>query len=157
MNMNRILYAADCLDVLNDENELPTESVDLIYLDPPFNSNSDYNLPVKSRGKGLAPVEAFADTWEWTSDDGRRLEEMESDPGARSLAAIVRFAQEVEGPRPPRQAQPRRLSYQYVTAPVGHAPRAETSGKHLSALRPDRQPLSQIGYGCCVWQKEFSQ
>ena len=107
--MNRILYAADCLDVLNDEDELPSESIDLIYLDPPFNSNSNYNLPFKGRDKSLKPVEAFKDTWEWTADDGGRLEEMESDPRTRSLAAIVRFAQEVEGYG--RRAKPSLAAY----------------------------------------------
>ncbi len=38
--VNRLLYADDCLNVLKDELALPTGSVDLIYLDPPFNSNS---------------------------------------------------------------------------------------------------------------------
>ena len=103
--MNRILYAADCLDVLNDENELPDQSIDLIYLDPPFNSNSNYNLPFKGRDKSLKPVEAFKDTWEWTADDGGRLEQMETDPRTRSLAAIVKFAQEVEGFRVGRRGR----------------------------------------------------
>ncbi len=97
--MNRILYAADCLGILNDADELPSESIDLIYLDPPFNSNSNYNLPFKGRDKSLKPVEAFTDTWEWTADDNARLEEMERDPRTRALAAIVKFAQEVEGVR----------------------------------------------------------
>ena len=61
--MNRTLYAADCLNVLNDADELPSESIDLIYLDPPFNSNSNYNLPFKGRDKSLKPGEAFKDTW----------------------------------------------------------------------------------------------
>ena len=94
--MNRILYAADCLDILNDEAELPNESVDLIYLDPPFNSNSNYNLPFRRRDKSLRPVRAFKDTWEWTAEDDGRLAAMEDDPRTRALAGIVRFAQEVE-------------------------------------------------------------
>ena len=63
--MNRVLYAADCLDILNDATKLPTGCIKLIYLDPPFNSNSTYNLPFKSRDPGLKPVEAFEDTWRW--------------------------------------------------------------------------------------------
>ena len=43
---NRILNADDCLNVLNDEIALPSGSVDLIYLDPSFNSKSIYNLPI---------------------------------------------------------------------------------------------------------------
>ena len=95
--MNRILYADDCLDILNDPDKLPSESIDLIYLDPPFNSNSVYNLPFKSRDRSLKPVEAFKDTWRWDFDDERRLGELERNPQTRSLATIVRFAQEIEG------------------------------------------------------------
>ena len=109
--MNRTLYAADCLDVLNDENELPSESIDLIYLDPPFNSNSNYNLPFKGRDKSLKPVAAFKDTWEWTADDGRRLDDMERDPRTRSLATIVKFAQEVERFRGGRSRKPSLAAY----------------------------------------------
>ena len=50
-DMNRILFADDCLDVLRDEVALPGQSVDLIYLDPPFNSNSRYNLPFRGKYK----------------------------------------------------------------------------------------------------------
>ena len=109
--MNRILYAADCLGILNDADELPSESIDLIYLDPPFNSNSNYNLPFKGRDKSLKPVEAFKDTWEWTADDHARLERMESDPRTRALAAIVKFAQEVEQVRIRGRAKPSLAAY----------------------------------------------
>ena len=97
--MNRILYASDCLNVLHDRDALPDESVDLIYLDPPFNSNSQYNLPVKGKYKSAGPVEAFSDTWTWTDRDTERLYELESDPRTRSLANIVRFAQSTEQSR----------------------------------------------------------
>ncbi len=109
--MNRILYAADCLDILNDEAELPSESIDLIYLDPPFNSNSNYNLPFKGRDKSLKPVEAFKDTWEWTADDNGRLDDMERDPRKRSLATIVKFAGEVEQVRGGRSKKPSLAAY----------------------------------------------
>ena len=95
--MNRILYAADCLAVLDNADELPDESVDLIYLDPPFNSNSNYNLPFRGRDKSLKPVEAFKDTWEWQPEDSGRLEALEADPRTRSLATIIKFAEGVEG------------------------------------------------------------
>ena len=66
MLKNRTLYARDCLDVLTDEQALPDKSVDLIYLDPPFNSKSTYNLPFKGQyGKDKKPVMAFNDTWSW--------------------------------------------------------------------------------------------
>ena len=97
--MHRTLYASDCLDILNDEEKLPSGSVDLIYLDPPFNSNSTYNLPFKSRDRSLKPVEAFEDTWRWKSEDDGRLRDIERNPRTRALATVVKFAQEVEGIR----------------------------------------------------------
>ena len=47
-DIQRILYSDDCL---NDELALPTVSVDLIYLDPPFNSKSIYNLPFAGKDR----------------------------------------------------------------------------------------------------------
>lgn len=94
--MNRILYADDCLNVLNDEMALPDESIDLIYLDPPFNSNSKYNLPFKGKDKSFKPAEAFNDVWRWSDRDAELLDEMNRDPRTRSLATIVRFAQDIE-------------------------------------------------------------
>lgn len=62
----RDLYWGDNLGVLRDH--IPSESVDLIYLDPPFNSNRNYNVLFKEQGKveSEAQIEAFTDTWKWT-------------------------------------------------------------------------------------------
>ncbi len=46
--MTNRLYYGDNLDVLRDRDAFPSESVDLIYLDPPFNSNASYNILFKS-------------------------------------------------------------------------------------------------------------
>ena len=60
--MNR-LYYGDCLDVML--NQLPAASVDLIYLDPPFNSNRQYNAIYRDEtGRPLPDqIEAFCDLW----------------------------------------------------------------------------------------------
>ena len=65
--MTNKLYYGDNLEVLRDEKAFPDESVDLIYLDPPFNSNAGYNVLFKSAsGAGAdASIEAFDDTWTW--------------------------------------------------------------------------------------------
>ena len=97
--MNRTLFAADCLDVLNDSDALLDASVDLIYLDPPFNSNSKYNLPFKGRDKTHKPVEAFVDIWKWSDKDAETLDELNRDPRTRSLATIIQFSLEIESTR----------------------------------------------------------
>ncbi|HLL79278.1 MAG TPA: DNA methyltransferase [Ktedonobacteraceae bacterium] len=59
------LYYGDNLKVLREY--IPSESVDLIYLDPPFNSNRNYNVLFKdeSGSDSEAQITAFEDTWHW--------------------------------------------------------------------------------------------
>jgi len=96
-DLNRQLYAYDNLNVLNDELALPADSVDLIYLDPPFNSNSTYNLPFKKLGKDVAAVAAFQDTWTWSETEEAHLARLDERLDTRVLADIVRVAQRIEG------------------------------------------------------------
>ena len=65
--MTNRLYYGDNLEVLRDTSQFPDACVDLIYLDPPFNSNAGYNVLFKSAsGAGAdASIEAFDDTWTW--------------------------------------------------------------------------------------------
>jgi len=60
------LYYGDNLSVLRES--INDASVDLIYLDPPFNSNASYNVLFKgpSGNESAAQIEAFDDTWHWT-------------------------------------------------------------------------------------------
>jgi site-specific DNA-methyltransferase (adenine-specific) len=59
------LFYGDNLPVMRDH--IPDESVDLIYLDPPFNSNRSYNVLFKneSGSKAEAQIQAFDDAWHW--------------------------------------------------------------------------------------------
>ena len=62
--MNR-LYFGDNLDILREH--IQDESIDLIYLDPPFNSKRDYNILFKTpKGhQSDAQITAFEDNWHW--------------------------------------------------------------------------------------------
>ena len=65
--MNNRLYYGDNLDILRNREYFPDECVDLIYLDPPFNSNRDHNVLFKSESgtDSEAQITAFEDTWHW--------------------------------------------------------------------------------------------
>ncbi|MER8751199.1 DNA methyltransferase [Mesorhizobium sp. M1050] len=71
------LHFGDNLDVLR---AMPAESVDLIYLDPPFNSNANYNVLYGTvrGGASKAQSHTFEDTWRWGRDAQRALDETAS-------------------------------------------------------------------------------
>lgn len=70
------LYFGDNLEVLR--NNISNESVDLIYLDPPFNSKRDYNLLFKTaKGNNSdASLTAFEDSWHWGHQAEREFDEL---------------------------------------------------------------------------------
>lgn len=65
-----VLYYGDNLVWLRKHDKFPSESIDLIYLDPPFNSNADYNVIFSepSGEESQAQLRAFGDTWKWDSE-----------------------------------------------------------------------------------------
>ena len=74
--MNR-LYYGDNLDVLRSS--IASESIDLIYLDPPFNSSADYNVIFGGRKQvsiSHAQITAFEDTWHWSDESSRTLNDL---------------------------------------------------------------------------------
>jgi hypothetical protein len=60
-----VLFYGDNLDILR--RYLPDASVDLVYLDPPFNSNRDYNVIFRDESGNATDAQllAFEDTWHW--------------------------------------------------------------------------------------------
>jgi len=60
-----VLYYGDNLEILRKY--IPDNSIDLVYLDPPFNSKKDYNILFKENGgvESEAQIKAFTDTWQW--------------------------------------------------------------------------------------------
>ncbi len=69
------LFFGDNLDILR--NEIAGNSVDLIYLDPPFNSNANYNLLFQEKGgqQSTAQITAFEDTWHWDQSSNLAYQE----------------------------------------------------------------------------------
>ena len=65
------LYYGDNLPVMREY--IADESVDLVYLDPPFNSRATYNVLFKEKSGEDSPaqIKAFTDTWEWTEEAER--------------------------------------------------------------------------------------
>lgn len=70
------LYYGDNLEVLRES--VPSASVDLVYLDPPFNSNRSYNVLFADRSgeAAQAQIEAFDDTWTWSQDTEAAFKEL---------------------------------------------------------------------------------
>ena len=83
--MNR-LYYGDNLDVLR--RHVDAESVDLVYLDPPFNSNASYNVLFAEHDgtQAAAQIKAFGDTWTWDESAARAYEEIVEGGGTVSQA-----------------------------------------------------------------------
>jgi DNA modification methylase len=69
-----LLYYGDNLDVLR--RHVKDESVDLVYLDPPFNSNANYNVLFAEHGtRAAAQIQAFEDSWEWNEESAATYQE----------------------------------------------------------------------------------
>lgn len=75
--MENRLHYGDNLEVLRSN--INSESVDLVYLDPPFNSNANYNVIFGGRKSDVpsqAQITAFEDTWHWSEDSTRTLNDL---------------------------------------------------------------------------------
>ena len=84
-----VLYYGDNLEVLR--RHIRDESVDLVYLDPPFKSNANYNILFEEHGvKAAAQVRAFEDTWEWNEDSRAAYEDI-VEAGGRVADAMRAF------------------------------------------------------------------
>ncbi len=91
------LYYGDNLQVLRGKGTdnrpyIADQSVDLIYLDPPFNSRQDYNVlfAEKDGNRSASQITAFKDTWEWNEEAARSYEEV-IEQGGRVADAMRAF------------------------------------------------------------------
>ncbi len=85
-----VLYFGDNLDVLR--RYVRDESVDLVYLDPPFNSNATYNVLFRQHDDtpAAAQIKAFEDTWRWDDSAARAYEET-VELGGQVAQAMIAF------------------------------------------------------------------
>jgi DNA modification methylase len=85
-NQHGALFYGDNLDVLRQH--IPDESVDLVYLDPPFNSNVNYNIlfAAQDGSRSAAQIKAFGDTWQWDRVAAAAYEEVVERGGEVSRA-----------------------------------------------------------------------
>ena len=92
-----LLYYGDNLDILRQY--IPDESVDLIYLDPPFNSKATYNVlfAEKNGTASAAQVKAFEDTWHWDQQAQATFVEV-TRKGPPKLAALLDALYKFLGP-----------------------------------------------------------
>jgi len=84
MAQSGALFYGDNLDVLR--RYIEDESIDLIYLDPPFNSNANYNVLFSEQdgSRSAAQIKAFGDTWRWDQSAAKAYEEIVEHGGEAS-------------------------------------------------------------------------
>lgn len=92
-NWKNKLYFGDNLGILREH--VPDESVDLIYLDPPFNSKTTYNVLFQEKNgtQSAAQITAFEDTWHWGMESETAYHEVVTGGGklADLLGALRQF------------------------------------------------------------------
>ena len=87
-----MLYYGDNLPILRNRDYFPSESIDLVYLDPPFNSNQDYNVLFAEQdgSRSAAQIRAFGDTWRWDAAARRTFDET-LEAGGAAAEALAAF------------------------------------------------------------------
>ncbi len=139
------LYYGDNLEVLRKTIE--DESVDLVYLDPPFNSNRAYNVifgrhPHSGNG-AAAQIQAFDDTWRWTPLTDQQYQHYVAGrlptPVSDALMAFRTLLGENDCHGLPRQ---------HGTSVSRASPGAEAHRLSVPALRSHHEPLPEDSAGC---------
>ncbi len=96
--MKNRLYYGDNLEILRNREYFPDACVDLIYLDPPFNSNRNYNVLFKSESgaDSEAQITAFEDTWHWGEMAEATYDELVVDAPHKVSTAIAALMDLIE-------------------------------------------------------------
>ncbi len=159
MSVNALHYG-DNLSVLRES--VANESVDLIYLDPPFNSNATYNVLFKAPGgeESQAQIEAFGDTWHWNEaveDAFDQVMRSNNSDAANMLRAMRSFLHENDMMAYLSMMAVRLLELHRVLKPTGSLYlHCDPTASHylkivLDAVFGKAQMLNEI-----IWKRTFS-
>jgi len=91
-----LLFFGDNLGALRDRDRFPSNSIDLVYLDPPFNSKRVYNTFFRERdgSRSAAMFRAFQDTWTWNEESATSFDELvrgAAEPVRQTMIALQRM------------------------------------------------------------------
>lgn len=119
-NKNKLFYG-DNLEVLREH--IKDETVDLVYLDPPFQSGKDYNILFKEQDgkRSSSQVKAFTDTWRWDTSSARAYEEVIESGGnvSNAMEAFRKFLGESNMLAYLAMMAPRLVELKRVLKPTG--------------------------------------
>jgi site-specific DNA-methyltransferase (adenine-specific) len=140
---DNILYYGDNLDILHYH--VRGESVDLVYLDPPFNSNASYNVLFAAQDgtRSAAQIKAFGDTWRW--DQAAAHDYQETVEAGGQVSQAMQAFHTLLGPS-------NMLAYLAMMAPrLKELRRAlKPTGPLYLHLRSDREPLPEAATRCSI-------
>ncbi len=137
MAKNLLCYG-DNLDILR--NYVKDESIDLIYLDPPFKSNKDYNVlfAEQNGSRSAAQIKAFEDTWEWNTIAAAAYQEVVEAGGrvSQAMQAFRTFLGESDMMAYLAMMAPRLVELRRVLKPTGsiYLHCDQTASAHLRLL-----------------------
>ena len=152
--MTNHLYFGDNLDVLRQH--IRDETVDLIYLDPPFNSNANYNVLFRSPSGDPSPsqMEAFEDTWHWNDVAEKAFDEVihgTNSDVAEMLRAMRLFLKDNDMMAYLTHMAVRLVELHRVLKPTGSIYlHCDPTASHYLKL------LSKGAVGCGVWHYSFA-
>jgi site-specific DNA-methyltransferase (adenine-specific) len=121
MDATNLLFYGDNLRVLREE--VGDETVDLVYLDPPFNSAANYNVLFReaSGEQSAAQIMAFEDTWHWTHESEATYQELVTDAPER-LARLVEAMRQMLGTSAHTRHVQRGRQRRLLLLPLGQLP-----------------------------------
>jgi site-specific DNA-methyltransferase (adenine-specific) len=95
-NIKNLLYYGDNLEIMRKY--IPNNSINLCYIDPPFNSKRNYNQIYINQGKeDMAQSEAFSDTWSWNESAQKSFEEILVNENSVYTTQTIKLIEGLEG------------------------------------------------------------